>query len=198
MSDDASTEICDTASACLCGGQFVHVSNVPARGVIEATVTTAYEAQITVVFGNVGTFAVGDSICVNQSTVDATILIPVSDADAAQVVPPPPDGGTCVPNYAFSVMLDDGGRPLSCNAGNESQIPLTTQQTIDALLASDCNASLAKVDSRWSQNACVPLSGCQTSSSAPSIGALVVLAFVLWVSFRRGRPKRFGGSPKST
>jgi hypothetical protein len=186
---DAST--CDIAASCLCGGAFVHAGNVPADGVLEATITNVYEAQITATFGNVGAFAVGDVICVNQSAVGASILVPVSHGDAAQVVLPPPEGGTCVPNYAFNVLLDDGGRPLSCNAGNESQLALTTQQAIDALLASDCTASLAKNDSRWSESACATSGGCQTSSSAPGLGALVALAFVAWtvISSRRGRPR---------
>ncbi len=169
----------------------MHAGNVPADGVLEATLTNAYEAQITATFGNVGAFAVGDVICVNQSVVGATILVPVSHSDAAQVVLPPPEGGTCVPNYAFNVLLDDGGRPLSCNAGNESQLALTTQQAIDALLASDCTASLAKNDSRWSESACAPSGGCQTSASAPMGGALVTLAVLGWLAFssRRGRPR---------
>lgn len=190
---DASAEYCDIAASCLCGGQFVQNGNVPADGVLEATVTYAYEAQITATFGNPGAFAVGDTICTNQSVVGATILIPVkSGSDAAQVVLPPPDGGTCVANFAFNVMLDDAGRPLSCNAGNEAQLSLTTQQAIDALLASDCTASLASSDSRWSESACATSGGCQTSAAPPIGAALTTLAILAWLSFRRARPRGSG------
>ena len=183
---DASTEYCDIAASCLCGGQYVHAGNVPADGVLEATITYAYEAQITATFGSVGTFAVGDTICVDQSVVGATILVPVkSGGDAAQVVPPPPDGGTCVPNFAFTVMLDDGGRPLACNAGSEAQLSLTTQQAIDALQANDCTAALAKNDSRWSQNACAPSGGCQTSATTPTIGAIAMLIAIVGLALAR-------------
>jgi hypothetical protein len=196
---DASSDYCDIAASCLCGGKYVQNGNVPADGVLEATITYAYEAQITATFGNVGSFAVGDTICVDQSVVGATILVPVKNGgDAAQVVPPPPDGGTCVPNFAFNVMLDDGGRPLSCNAGNESQLSMTTQQAIDALMASDCTAQLAKNDSRWAENACAPSGGCQTSATTPGMGALFALVFVAWISFRRFRSRGSRGRRDAT
>ena len=197
---DASSEYCDIAASCLCGGKYVQNGNVPADGVLEATITYAYQAQITATFGNVGSFAVGDTICVNQSVVGATILAPVKNGgDAAQVVLPPPDGGTCVPNFAFNVMLDDGGRPLSCNAGNEAQLALTTQQAVDALLASDCAASLAKSDSRWADNACTPSGGCQTSATGPGMGAVASLVVVvLWISSRRFRPRGSRGCRDAT
>src|SRR5256885_13785969 len=131
----------ETAAACLCRG------DLPADGVLEATIFSSFEAQITAVHGNVGAFVVGETICVDQSVVGAAILVPIENAsDAAQVVLPPPDGGTCVPNYAYTVLLDDGGRPLACNAGDESQLSLDTSKSIDALLPSDCAAALAKDD----------------------------------------------------
>ena len=173
---------CEIAATCLCRG------DLPADGVLEATLTAAFQAQITAVHGNVGAFAVGDTICVDQSIVGASILVPVkSDSDAAQVVLPPPDGGTCVPSYAYTVLLDDGGRPLACNDGVESQLSLDTPKAIDALTASDCTAALAKNDSRWSGSSCAPSGGCATTFASPSAaGALVVVIVMACLSCRRG------------
>ena len=184
---------CETAATCLCRG------DLPADGVLEATVFASFEAQITNVHGNVGAFAVGDTICVDQSIVGASILVPVkSGSDAAQVVFPP-EGGTCVPSYAFTVLLDDGGRPLACNDGIESQLSLGTSKSIDALLASDCTAALANGDSRWSGSSCAEGGGCATSASLGGpAGALVVAIFVLYVSYRRGRSKGSSASRAAT
>lgn len=172
---------CEIAATCLCRG------DLPADGVLEAAVTAAFQAQITKVHGNAGAFGVGDTICVDQSIVGASILVPVkNDSDAAQVVLPPPDGGTCVPSYAYTVLLDDGGRPLACNDGVESQLSLDTQKSIDALMASDCTAALANDDSRWSGSSCAPGGGCATSASpVDTTGALVVAIALAWVSYRR-------------
>ncbi len=179
MSDAGATGPCGIAAACLCNG------DLPATGVLQATVTTQYVAQITAAFGDTTGFAVGDSICVNQSAVGATILVPVGGgADAAHVVLVP-DGETCTPNFAYTVELDDGGRPLSCNAGTESQLSLTTQQAVDALRASDCTASLAAVDSRWGANPCGPASGCATGGDATLLGAAGALALVVAVALAR-------------
>jgi hypothetical protein len=172
--------------------------DLPADGVLEATIFASFQAQITAVHGNTGAFAVGNTICIDQSIVGASILVPVKSAsDAAQVVMPPPllDGGsgTCVPNQAYTVLLDDGGRPLACNDGIEPQLPLDTAKSIDALMASDCTAAVAKSDSRWSESSCVAIgSGCATSASPVSgIGALVVaIAVLLFVSYRRCRSRR--------
>jgi hypothetical protein len=170
-------QYCDIAASCLCGGQYVHAGNLPADGVLEATITTAYIAQVTAVFGTTS-FSVGSVICVDQSTVGATILVPVQNgSDAAQVVPPPPDGGTCVPDYAYTVLLDDGGRPLSCNDGTQASLQLSTSQAVTALLAKDCSASLGSIDSRWDQNDCASSGGCQTSPAAPigvAVGVIVL------------------------
>jgi len=172
---------CDIAASCLCGGVYVHAGNLPADGVLEATVTSSYVAQVTAVHGT-SSFKVGDVICVDQSMVGATILVPVQNgSDAAQVVFPPPDGGTCVPNYAYTVVLDDGGRPLACNDGTQAGLQLTTSEAVAALLAKDCKGSLASVDSHWAQNECSS-GGCQSSPSAPlALGALVVLAVLLFL-----------------
>ncbi len=172
---------CETAATCLCRG------DLPADGVLEATIFASFEAQVTVVHGNVGAFAVGDTLCVDQSIVGASILVPVkSVTDAAQVVLPPPDGGSCVPNYAYTVLLDDGGRPLACNDGIESQLSLDTPASIDALMASDCTAALAKDDARWSGTSCASSGGCETSLTSPSAaGALVALAILSALAVRR-------------
>jgi hypothetical protein len=165
---------CDIAASCLCGGLYVQAGNIPATAVLEATVTTAYVAQITSIVGNT-TFAVGDTICVDQSEVGATILVPVQNgSDAAQVVLPPPEGGTCVPDYAYTVLLDDAGRPLACNDGTESSLLLTTNQAIAALQAPDCKASLASIDSRWSQTDCASSGGCSLAPEAAGFGSILV------------------------
>jgi hypothetical protein len=194
-------EYCDIASSCLCGGAFVHAGNLPADGVLEATVTASYVAQVTATFGATTGFAVGDVICVDQSTVGATILVPLqSGTDAAQVVPPPPDGGTCVPNFAYTVQLDDAGRPLACNDGTESTLALTEQQAVAAMRASDCNASLASIDSHWADDECATSAGCNTSGASALGhvfgGAAMIIAFAFWVRCRgftsseRTRPRR--------
>jgi hypothetical protein len=182
---------CELAASCLCGG-----ADAPADGVLVATVTSSYQAQITATFGDTTGFSVGDAICVNQSAVGATILVPVqSGGDAAHVVLVP-DGETCVPNFAFTVQLDDGGRPLACNSGIESAIPLTTQQAVDALRAQDCAGALAVLDSRWAQNECSAPGGCRTSPwSASPLGAasLIGLVLVAVLSFRRARSRSSSG-----
>jgi hypothetical protein len=164
-------------------------------------VLAAFQAQVTAVHGNVGSFAIGDTLCVNQSVVGATILVPVkSTSDAAQVVLPPPDGGTCVPNYAYTVLLDDGGRPLACNAGDESQLALDTPTSALALMASDCTAALAKNDARWSETSCAS-TGCETSAPTTGVsgaGALVCAIAIAFFSYRRGRSKRSSASRAGT
>jgi len=168
----------------LCGG-----GDLPADGVLEATVTTEYQAQITATFGDATGFSIGDSICVNQSAVGATILVPVrNDADAAHVVLVP-DGETCTPNFAYTVELDDAGRPLPCNAGNESSLSMTTQQAVDALRANDCTASLAAIDSRWSADPCGPASGCAVGGGPTALGALGAIALGVAISWRRRRSR---------
>jgi hypothetical protein len=175
---------CDIAASCLCGGAYIHAGNLPADAVLEATITSSYVAQVTAIFGSAPAFTVGDVICIDQSVVGATILVPLQNAgDAAQAVLPPPEGGTCVPNYAYTVLLDDGGRPLACNDGTQSSLSLTTQQTIDALRAKSCATSLSALDSHWSQNECASPSGCHASPSpvdalgacAVALGALLLL-----------------------
>ena len=184
---------CETAATCLCRG------DLPADGVLEATISAAFEAEITKVHGNVGAYAVGDTICVDQSIASATILVPVKiDSDAAHVVVAP-DGGTCVPSYAYTVLLDDGGRPLACNDGIESQLSLDTQKSVDALMASDCTAALAKNDARWSESSCAPSGGCATSAfPVDGVGALVVAIAMAYVSYRRARPKRSSAARAAT
>ena len=164
----------------------MQAGNLPADGVLEATLTTQYIAQITATFGDTTGFAVGDSICVNQSTVGATILVPVqSGGDAAHVILVP-DGETCTPNFAYTVQLDDGGRPLACNAGSETSIPLTTQQAVDALRAQSCAATLAADDPRWGQNLCGAPGGCASSGAdATLLGAAGALALVVIVALAR-------------
>jgi hypothetical protein len=192
-------QYCDIAASCLCGGLYVHAGNLPADGVLEATITNAYIAQVTAVFGTTS-FSVGSVICVDQSTVGATILVPVqSGGDAAQVVPPPPDGGTCVPDYAYTVQLDDGGRPLSCNDGTQGSLQLTTSQAVTALLAKDCSTSLGSIDSRWTQNDCESSGGCQSSPSAPAslvVGVAVSFVALLSLSARSRRQSRRARAPK--
>lgn len=181
-------EYCDIASSCLCGGKYFQAGNLPATGVLEATVTQSFVAQITATFGTTTGFAVGDAICVDQSTVGATILVPVSTSDAAQVVPPPPDGGTCVPNFAYTVLLDDGGRPLACNDGIESQLALTEQQAVAAMQAPDCNANLASLDARWADNECTTPGGCNESAAplhAVGAAAIALIALAVLSSVRR-------------
>lgn len=186
---------CETAATCLCRG------DLPADGVLEATITAAFEARVTATHGNAGAFAIGDTICVDQSIVGASILVPIkSDSDAAQVVLPPPIGdsgvGTCVPNQAYTVLLDDGGRPLACNDGIESQLSLGTQKSIDALMASDCTGALAKDDSRWSGSSCA-LSGCSTTFASPSAaGAAVALVILSVIVIRRSGCSR-GRAPRT-
>jgi hypothetical protein len=178
---------CDIAASCLCGGMYVHAGNVPADAVLEATITSSYVARVTTVIGT-STFAVGDVICVNQSAVGSTILVPIQNgSDAAQVVPPPPDGGTCVPDYAYTVLLDDGGRPLVCNDGTQSSLQLTTDQAVTALRAKSCAASLASIDSRWSQTDCASPGGCQVgpdASGAIPFGALLALLALMRCRYR--------------
>jgi hypothetical protein len=180
---------CDIAATCLCRG------DLPADGVLEATIFAAFQAHITAVHGNASAFAIGETICIDQSVVGASILVPVKSAsDAAQVVLPPPLGdggsGTCVPNQAYTVLLDDGGRPLACNDGIESQLSLDTPKSIAALMASDCTAALAKDDSRWSGSSCAP-GGCETSALPTDAwaGALVCSIAILFFSYRRGRSR---------
>jgi hypothetical protein len=181
---------CDIAAACMCGGALVPAGNVPADGVLEAEVTSAFQARVAATFGDTTGFAVGDMICVDQSVVGATILVPVQSGGDAAHVTLVPDGETCVPNFAYTVQLDDGGRPLACNAGIESQLPLTTQQAVDALRAQDCAASLGAVDARWTGSACAPPGGCSAGWAAPggwaAPAALVAfLAAVRWIERRR-------------
>lgn len=195
---------CETAATCLCRG------DLPADGVLEATIFAAFQAQITKVHGNAGVFAVGDTICIDQSIVGASILVPLkSGSDAAQVVLPPPlaEGGvgTCVPNQAFTVLLDDGGRPLACNDGIESQLSLDTPKSIDALMASDCTAALAKDDSRWAGSSCAPGGGCAVTFSGSAAatdgigaGALACAIVIAFLSYRRGRPRRSTASRAAT
>ena len=192
---------CETAATCLCRG------DLPADGVLEATIFAAFQTQITNVHGNAGIFAVGQTICVDQSIVGASILVPLkSGSDAAQVVLPPPltEGGvgTCVPNQAFTVLLDDGGRPLACHDGVESQLSLDTPKSIDALLASDCTGALAKDDARWSGSSCASGGGgCETSAAATDgvgAGALACAMVIAFLSYRRGRPRRSTASRAST
>ncbi len=187
MTDAAS---CAIASTCLCGGE-----NLPANGVLEATVTQSFVAQITATFGTTTGFAVGDAICVDQSVVGATILVPVQqDTDAAQVVLPPLDGGTCVPNYANTILLDDAGRPLACNDQNESALALTTPQAVAAMQASSCSASLSALDTRWSESSCADEgAGCNQSGSAlhaSCVLGVVVIATAIRFSIQRRSARR--------
>ena len=167
---------------------------------LEATLTSAYVAQINAVYGT-SSFAVGDVICVDQSVVGSDILVPIQNgSDAAQVVPPPPDGGTCVPNYAYTVLLDDGGRPLACNDGTQSSLQLTTAQAVTALQATDCSASLAAIDSRWGQTDCATTGGCQSSpkvdGSLPvGMAALAVVVVSLLARLRRESHRSTDRSP---
>lgn len=181
--------LCDTAAACLCGGTYVHAGNLPADGVLEATITSSYVAEVTNTFGTTTGFATGDVICVDQSAVGSTILVPIQNGgDAAHVVPPPPDGGTCVPNFAYTVLLDDGGRPLACNDGTESSLALTEQQAVAAMRASDCTASLGAIDSQWTKSACQSSSGCNASAAPATFGAAAT-ALVVVLAFNRLRSR---------
>jgi len=162
---------------------YVQASNLPADAVLEATLTSAYIAQITAIDGTSTTFAIGDTICVNQSIVGANILVPVqNEGDAAQVVLPALEGGACVPNVAYTILLDDGGRPLACNDGNQSNLPLTTQQAVAALRAPSCSASLASVSANWGQSDCETTGGCHTAptfQAALGAGLTLMVALVI-------------------
>jgi hypothetical protein len=169
---------------------YVQASNVPADAVLEATLTYAYIAQVTGIVGNSTTFSVGDTICVNQSVVGANILVPVQNAgDAAQVVLPALEGGACVPNYAYTVLLDDGGRPVTCNDGTQVNLPLTTAQAIAALQAPSCTSSLAAVNASWSETDC-STSGCHTAptfQAAFGATATLLMTVVIARATRRRR-----------
>ncbi len=187
---------CDIAAACLCGGTYIHAGNLPADGVLEATITSSYVAQVTSTFGTTTGFATGDVICVDQSAVGASILVPVqSGSDAAHVVPPPPDGGTCVPNFAYTVLLDDGGRPLACNDGTESSLALTEQQAVTAMRASNCTASLGAIDSHWTESACQTSGGCNASAAPATFGVTVAIV-VIAIAVRFVAMRRAGASKK--
>ncbi len=183
MPGDVGTTDCDLASSCLCGGMYVQASNLPADAVLEATLTSAYVAQVTAIDGTSSAYMVGDTICVNQSVVGANILVPVQNAgDAAQVVLPALEAGACVPNVAYTVLLDDGGRPLACNNGTESSLPLTTAQAVAALRAPSCSASLATVNADWSQSDC-NTSGCHTAPTfQAALGAMATLVAAMLVA----------------
>ena len=167
---------------------------MPADGVLVAQVTASFQAQITATFGDATGFSVGDAICVNQSVVGATILVPVQNGGDAEVILVP-DGETCVPNFAYTVQLDDGGRPLACNSGLETNLPLSTQQAVDALRSPDCASALATLDARWSDTECSADSGCHASASsrAPLGAVALALAVALAVSFRRRRSRSSRG-----
>ena len=185
---DAGT--CDMAASCLCGAIDLPASNLPASAVLEATVTTAFIAEVTMVYGTTTAFAVGDTVCVDQSEVGATILIPVQNGgDAAQVVLPPPDGGTCVPNYAYTVLLDDAGRPMACD-GPQASLKLAPMDVVNALEAPSCSASLESVDPGWSQSDCGLLAGGCSVGRAPLEAGLVVLVAVgaSWLARRLRAP----------
>lgn len=149
---------------------------------LEATVTYAYIAQVTGIVGSAPAFAVGDTICVDQSIVGANILVPVqNEGDAAQVVLPALEGGACVPNYAYTILLDDAGRPLGCNDGTEANLPLTTTQAIAALQAPSCTASLEAVNDGWSASDCAT-TGCNvapTFQAALGAGATLLLTLLI-------------------
>jgi len=177
---------------------YVQAGNLPADAVLEATITSSYVAQVTAIVGSTPAFSVGDVICVDQSVVGGTILVPVQNAgDASQVVHPPPDGGTCVPNFAYTVLLDDGGRPLACNDGTQASLALTTDQAVSAMRAPSCESSLAAIDPHWSQNECASSSGCHTSPTSPSsltlVGTLLTAVAVISLATALRRSRRHTG-----
>jgi len=155
-------------SSCLCGDVGYGGS---ADGVLEGTIVASSSGRSTMrideIYGNNGGHYSGEQISVAMTPIGTHLLAPLYAGSS--------DLG------ALIVLKND--RPEAC----PEPLPLSKQQAIDALRASDCNAALAKVDPRWADSVCKKENGgCAVSGSDPSSVA-ILCAIVGAIAARRVR-----------
>jgi uncharacterized protein (TIGR03382 family) len=170
------------ADECLC-------SSVNGEGVLEATVVSRAESDVTVkvdaVHGDVGTVVVGDELVVNgNAEVGDTALVTVGL-------------GGAMPYYGDLLRVDaDGVVEQDCM---QDVPPLQRDDAIAALLtgtSDGCAASLKEVDPAWGESICDDgpggARGCnstaQDTGGAP-LGSLLLVA-AWWARRRRRAPRR--------
>ncbi len=160
-------------SSCVCG-QFG--SNGRATGVLEGTIVrsgaqSAWVMRVDALYGDPQGHFSGEEVDVTGPNTAAVVaLIPLY-------------GGSASPPF-FALALNAQGHPEACDY-NSKEVPLTKRQTIDALQSSNCNAALAKVDSRWADHPACGGCGCDTQGSGTPSSVGILLAVVGAVAARR-------------
>jgi hypothetical protein len=183
-------------SDCLCDESWSQ-PYPQASGVLEVTITAAQTARIDAVYGDGLGHQVGDVIGVYETSVGATMLIPLQKASDAGVA----DAGAGDAGAAGAhcnecltgVKLDAAGRPSGCS-WNETvkKLPISKQQAADALRAKSCSSSLQSVDPGWQQKPPCS-SGCNTSGEAPESVAILLSVVSAVVALRAARNARKRG-----
>jgi hypothetical protein len=181
---------CETTAMCLCDAR--PGPSLPADGVIEAVVTAPYVARVTTLYGATHGFDVGQTLCVNETTIGAMVLVPTPFTSAGLVYDT--QSAACPSmNVHVSVTLEND-RPLACSYDPIGRLPLTKAQAVAALESNDCVATLGALDPRWqcgcistgvagaAIDACTPTSAsssCAVSPRAESPATIAILIAIV-------------------
>lgn len=199
---------CQTAwSECICGDPW----NAPgpgagADGVMEGvtvhSTTGGDGVQVIAIHGDVGVAQVGAIYKVTDGSAlraGAPVLVPVSRSTTPEfygIGPSGDDSGfssqPAPPNLTTSMLLliDGSGRPLRCNAGEETTLPVTKAQVVTALRSNDCRGEMAKVDSDWSDApSCGGACGCSAVGLRGEDAGVAVLLAVAGAMIARRRAR---------
>lgn len=168
-----------TYAECVCNGGF-DVPFPKADGVLEGPMVDKTSMRADVIHGDGSGFQVGAIVPVTTTNAlpNEIVLVPVTRAAAPM----------------NALVLDPTGRPYACSWNDTvKKLPVTKDQTIDALRADNCSQAMTAIAREWTQmrTQCGP--DCSTSGGdARALIGLALLA-VIWRA-RRGRVSADGAS----
>lgn len=191
-------------AACICGGsigaggEHTGFEPLPARGVLMGT-ALRIEDGLVVVRVDEGharftPFEVGQEVLVRPVPHDENwMFTPQADGTWVVSVPPidpyrsQPQGGPDHP--LMGARLSDEGS-YSCKSGDFRVGPVTEEQLVDVLLASDCRRALGKIRKSWGEieedTQCAAQPGAVDGPLTPVAALLMLVATI--VARRRLRP----------
>jgi hypothetical protein len=178
---------CSDVTDCVCGGDFAIVGYpVPAKGVLEGVALANGMARIERTYGDALGFAIGDQVLLaNARPAGTRILAPIDAAGQTNLA---------------AIELDVDGM-YACRSQGVTRAPeLDAAQFVQAVMASDCAATLRAIDPAWRERqGCEgpgdPVEpsmdgGCSAGADAEAASVGILLALVAAIVHRGRRAAR--------
>jgi hypothetical protein len=171
---------CSDVTDCVCGGDFSFVSYpVPARGVLEGIVLASGAARVERTYGDSLGIPIGGEVQLLEMYPAGTrILAPIDSAMAPKLA---------------SISLDASGLYACRSQGVSSAPDLDAEQFAQAVMATDCAASLRARDPAWGKrqgcegdpDPSPADSGCSAGTDLGPVSVGILLALVTTLVHRR-------------